>query len=85
MGKRNSYSKTDHDATFMHMKEDSMNNGQTKPSYNLQIATANQYILNYGFYPISTDTTTLESFIDLGYTRFGVMPEAVCADARIWK
>lgn len=81
MGKRNSYSKTDHDATFMRMKEDAMNNGQTKPGYNLQIATAGQYILNYGFYPISTDTTTLESFLNLGYTRFGVMPETICADA----
>lgn len=28
---RNSYSKTDHDATFMHMKEDYMRNGQLKP------------------------------------------------------
>ena len=81
MGKRNSYSKTDHDATFMRMKEDAMNNGQTKPGYYLQIATAGQYILNYGFYPISTDTTTLESFINLGYTRFGVMPKTICADA----
>lgn len=81
MGKRNSYSKTDPDATFMRMKEDAMNNGQTKPGYNLQIATAGQYILNYGFYPISTDTTTLESFINLGYTRFGVMPKTICADA----
>jgi transposase len=81
MGKRNSYSKTDHDATFMRMKEDAMNNGQTKPGYNLQIATADQYILNYGFYPISTDTTTLESFLNLGYARFGVMPKSICADA----
>ncbi|WP_255490635.1 IS1182 family transposase [Dysgonomonas sp. 511] len=81
MGKRNSYSKTDHDATFMRMKEDAMNNGQTKPGYNLQIATAGQYILNYGFYPISTDTTTLEAFLNLGYARFGVMPETICADA----
>lgn len=81
MGKRNSYSKTDNDATFMRMKEDAMNNGQTKPGYNLQIATANQYILNYGFYPLSTDTTTLASFLNLGYTRFGIMPETICADA----
>lgn len=29
-GNRNSYSKTDHDATFMHMKEDYMRNGQHK-------------------------------------------------------
>lgn len=42
MGDRNSYSKTDHDATFMRMKEDVMNNGQTKPGYNLQIGTENQ-------------------------------------------
>ena len=31
---RNSYSKTDHDATFMRMKEDHMRNGQLKPAYN---------------------------------------------------
>ena len=37
MGGRNSYSKTDPDATFMRMKEDAMNNGQTKPGYNVQI------------------------------------------------
>lgn len=37
LGKRNSYSKTDPDATFMHMKEDPMGNGQLKPGYNLQI------------------------------------------------
>ena len=39
LGERNSYSKTDQDATFMRMKEDAMNNGQTKPGYNLQIGT----------------------------------------------
>lgn len=81
MGNRNSYSKTDKSATFMRMKEDAMNNGQTKPGYNLQIATAGQYILNYGYYHFSTDTTTLEAFLNLGYSRFGVMPKTLCADA----
>lgn len=39
MGKgRNSYSKTDLEATFMRMKEDHMLNGQLKPAYNVQIA-----------------------------------------------
>ena len=33
---RNSFSKTDHDATFIRMKEDHMMNGQLKPSYNVQ-------------------------------------------------
>ena len=36
MGNRNSYSKTDNDATFMRMKEDHMKNGQLKPGYNIQ-------------------------------------------------
>lgn len=44
MGERNSYSKTDHDATFMRMKEDHMMNGQLRPGYNIQISTENQFI-----------------------------------------
>lgn len=35
-GERNSYSKTDNDATFMRMKEDAMGDGQLKPAFNLQ-------------------------------------------------
>ena len=54
-GERGSYSKTDKDATFMRMKEDAMNNGQTKPGYNVQIATENQFITNYGLYSSPTD------------------------------
>ena len=53
MGERNSYSKTDPDATFMRMKEDAMNNGQIKPGYNLQIATENQFITNFAFFAIA--------------------------------
>ena len=41
LGNRNSYSKTDKDSAFMHMKEDAMRNGQTKPGYNLQTSTEN--------------------------------------------
>ena len=41
-GERNSYSKTDRDATFMHMKEDHMRNGQLKPGYNVNTATCNE-------------------------------------------
>ena len=45
MGKsRNSYSKTDPDATFMRMKDDHMRNGQLKPAYNVQIAVNSEYI-----------------------------------------
>ncbi|MCO6525052.1 MAG: hypothetical protein J6562_08535 [Candidatus Schmidhempelia sp.] len=38
-GERNIYAKNDHNATFMHMKEDHMKNGQLKPRYNIQAAT----------------------------------------------
>ena len=54
LGERNSYSKTDPDATFMRLKEDAMNNGQTKPAYNLQIATENQYWTNFALYHYHT-------------------------------
>ncbi|MBM6686978.1 IS5/IS1182 family transposase, partial [Faecalicatena contorta] len=56
---RNSYSKTDHDATFMRMKEDAMLNGQLKPGYNIQIGTENRYIVGFTIHPNPTDTTTM--------------------------
>lgn len=59
-GDRNSYSKTDPDATFMHMKEDHMTNGQLKPGYNVNVATVSEYIVgNY----ISADRTDTRTFI----------------------
>jgi len=81
LGNRNSYSKTDEDATFMRMKEDAMNNGQTKPGYNVQIGTENQYVTNYGLYHTPGDTTTLNSFLTLQGARLGRLPKVICADA----
>ena len=81
LGPRNSYSKTDPDATFMRMKEDAMNNGQTKPGYNIQIATENQYIVNMQMYWNPTDTTTLPDFLIHGKELTGVMPKTVTADS----
>ncbi|MGV3184723.1 IS1182 family transposase [Weissella paramesenteroides] len=63
-GTRNSYSKTDHDATFMRVKEDPMLNGQLKPAYNVQMATNGQYILNYDIFQRPTDTKTLIPFLN---------------------
>ena len=62
-GVRNSYSKTDPDATFMHLKEDHMKNGQLKPAYNLQHAVDAQYItwLDVSHHP--TDVQTLVPFL----------------------
>ena len=56
---RNSFSKTDPDATFMRMKEDNMKNGQLKAAYNLQIATEKQFVLHYDVFSKSIDTKTL--------------------------
>ena len=60
---RSNYSKTDTDATFMHMKEDHMKNGQLKPGYNIQIAVDSEYIVNTGTFSNRADTLTLIPFL----------------------
>ena len=60
---RNSYSKTDPDATFMRMKEDHMRNGQLKPAYNVQIAVNSEYITGIEVFSNRTDYGTLEPFL----------------------
>ena len=81
LGERNSYSKTDYDATFMRMKEDAMNNGQTKPGYNLQIATEEQFITDFALFPNPTDTLTLIPFFQSFKRRYGRLPGIGVADA----
>ena len=81
LGGRNSYSKTDPDATFMRMKEDAMNNGQTKPGYNLQIATENQFITDFGFFHNPTDTLTMIPFLSSFSDRYGHYAKETCADS----
>ncbi|MBG1151807.1 IS1182-like element ISSau3 family transposase, partial [Staphylococcus aureus] len=78
---RNSFSKTDHDATFMRMKEDHMKNGQLKPGYNLQIATNSQFVLSYDLFQNPTDTRTLIPFLTMIQNTFGYLPEYIVADA----
>ena len=81
VGERGSYSKTDKDATFMRMKEDAMNNGQTKPGYNVQIATENQFITNYGLYHQANDQGTMIAFLESFAGRYGMQSSTVCADS----
>jgi hypothetical protein len=80
-GKRNSYSKTDPDATFMRMKEDHMRNGQLKPGYNVQIGTENGFVVGYDLFPNPTDTKTLKPHLRRQAKRLGVKPKVVIADA----
>lgn len=81
IGERNSMSKTDPDATFMRMKEDAMNNGQTKPGYNLQISAENQFITDFALFPNPTDTLTLIPFVNSFLDRYGHHPSVTVADA----
>ena len=62
-GDRNSYSKTDPDATVMRMKEDHMRNGQLKPAYNLQHGVDSEYITWLDVTQRPTDTRTLIPFL----------------------
>lgn len=81
LGKRKSYSKTDHDATFMRMKEDHMQNGQLKPAYNVQIGVESEYIIGLGLFPNPTDTTTLPPFLDRVQEKSGHKIENIITDA----
>ena len=81
LGKRNSYSKTDKDATFMRMKDDHMQNGQLKAGYNWQISTSKQYIVNYSIHQNPTDTLTFKPHIDQYENLYQSLPETITADA----
>lgn len=81
LGRRNSFSKTDPDATFMRMKEDHMRNGQLKPGYNVQIGTENQFILGYSLHQRPTDTRCLKPHLEKVKGALGKLPGTVIADA----
>lgn len=78
---RNSISKTDPSATFMRMKEEAMCNGQTKPGYNLQISSENQFITDFALFPNPTDTLTFIPFLGSFPGRYGRFPKRVVADS----
>ena len=61
---RNSFSKTDKDATFMHMKEDHMKNGQLKPGYNIQIGVEGEYIVGVDVSSERADQLTFIPFLN---------------------
>ena len=82
MGKdRNSYSKTDLEATFMRMKEDHMLNGQLKPAYNVQIAVENYFIVHGYVSNDRTDYNTLIPVLEKHQKAFGKVLDEVTADS----
>ena len=78
---RNSYSKTDTDATFMRMKEDHMRNGQLKPAYNVQIAVNSEYITGIDLFSNRTDVGTFIPFMHKLEMNHQKRYEEITADA----
>nr|WP_242965404.1 IS1182 family transposase [Dehalobacterium formicoaceticum] len=78
---RNSYSKTDLEATFMRMKDDHMLNGQLKPAYNVQIAVENYFIIHTHISNDRTDYNTLIPVLEKHKDAFGKTLEEVTADS----
>lgn len=80
-GSRNSYSKTDVDATFMHMKDDHMRNAQLKPGYNVQIGVDSEYIVAVDIFQDRNDVWTLVPFLKHMEKYLGFRYPSVTADS----
>lgn len=78
---RNSFSKTDPDATFMHMKEDHMRNSQLKPGYNIQFGVEGEYIVGVDISSERNDQNTLIPLLEQMEDQLGVKYRDVTADA----
>lgn len=78
---RNSFSKTDEDATFMCMKEDHMRNRQLKPGYNVQIGTEKQFIVSFSLHQKPSDGTCLIPHMEQMQNQTGRIPKNIIADA----
>ncbi|MED1421679.1 IS1182 family transposase [Bacillus smithii] len=77
---RNSFSKTDHDATFMRMKEDHMKNGQLKPGYNVQMGTEGQFIIGYSLHQRAGDTRCFIEHLE-HVKQYISLPQNIIADS----
>lgn len=78
---RNSYSKTDHDATFMRVKSDYMGNDQLLPAYNMQIGVCDEYIAVLDAKQYATDTDCFVPLMNKFREIYGFYPKYPSADA----
>ena len=78
---RNSYSKTDHDATFMRMKKDYMGNDQLLPGYNIQFGVCDEYIAVYDVKQYASDMDCFKPLMEKFHRIYGKYPEYPVADA----
>lgn len=78
---RNSYSKTDHSATFMRIKTDYMGNDQLLPAYNVQVGVADEYIAVVDVNQYRSDMDCFIPLMNKFYTTYGFYPKYPVADA----
>lgn len=78
---RNSFSKTDPDATFMRMKEDHMKNGQLKPGYNVQLGVEGEYIVGAHICSERSDELALLGLLERMEAGCGMKHRDIVADA----
>ena len=78
---RNSYSKTDNDATFMRFKKDHMKNDQLLPGYNLQLVICDEFVAHYGVFAFASDMDCFQPLMDGFNKRYGFYPRYPVADA----
>ena len=78
---RNSYSKTDHDATFMRVKRDYMGNDQLIPAYNVQLGVCDQYIAVFDVTQYASDMDCFQPLMERFRELYGRYPEYPVADA----
>ena len=78
---RNSYSKTDPDATFMRMKRDYMGNDQLLPAYNIQLAVADEYIVAVDTQQYRSDMDCFVPLMEKFHAQYGSYPQYPVADA----
>ncbi len=78
---RNSYSKTDHDATFMRIKRDYMGNDQLLPAYNLQAAICDEYIAVIDVKQYASDMECFVPLMEKFKELYGHYPKYPIADA----
>lgn len=73
---RGSYSKTDHDATFLPMK-----NQEILPGYQILAGTQNQYVLNYSIHQSAGENSLFISHMRGFYRKYEKYPELISADS----
>ena len=78
---RNSYSKTDNDATFMRNKRDYMGNDQLLPCYNVQVGICDEYIAVMDVQQFTSDMDCFIPLMEKFHKTYEFYPQYPVADA----